>query len=208
MYLHSLPFALAHQRLIRSYRRVRRLVRQERPVTDLQARERELLASEMNISQDEAAGLIDYEIHELWEANLDRVSPYPHVRVAIEALRGQGLNVAASSDFPVERKLERLGLSDLFDCTLWSEKSGYLKPHPEPFIELAECIGFAPDEILYVGNSYEYDVEGAKGAGMRAAHLSALPVRDSIADFTFRDYRRLAPWVSEVNRRENPPQSE
>ena len=208
MYIRSLPFALTHLRLVGAYRRIRRFVRKERPIADLQARERELLAREMNLSESEAARLIDFEIHELWESNLERVPPFPHVRPAIVALHRQGLRIAASSDFPVERKLERLGLADLFDCTLWSEQSGYLKPHPEPFASLAECIGFPPAEILYVGNSYEYDVVGAKGVGMRAAHLRRIPVRNSIADFSFSDYRQLPPWVAEVNRRENPSQSE
>jgi FMN phosphatase YigB (HAD superfamily) len=54
----------------------------------------------------------------------------------------------------------------------------------------------------------DYDVVGAKGAGMRAAHLCRRPVRNSIADFSFRDYRQLPPWVEAVIRNENPSPSE
>ena len=208
MYIRSLPYALRHWRLIAAYRRIRKQVRRERPIHDLQARERQLLAQAMNISEEEAGRLIDVEIHENWESNLDHVSPYPYVRSAIEALHQQGLRIAVSSDFPVERKLERLGLADLFDCGLWSEESGYLKPHPEPFLALAECIGSPPEEVLYVGNSYEYDVVGAKRVGMWAAHLRRWPVPGSIADFSFRDYRQLPEWVAAVNREENLSHSE
>ena len=208
MYIRSLPFALTHLRLVRAYSRVRRAVRTQRPVEDLQALERRLLAVELGVDESEAARLIDVEIHENWESTLDRVRPYPHLRQCIEQLKAQGLHIAVNSDFPVERKLARLDLADLFDCTLWSEQSGYLKPHPEPFLMLAECVGEAPANILYVGNSYAYDVVGAKSAGMLAAHLRRLPVRGSIADLSFADYRRLAGWVEQVNAAENTGQTE
>ena len=204
MYLRSIPFALTHLRLVRAYSRIRKHVRKRRPVADLQALERRLLAHELGIGEAEAARLIDVAIHERWEAVLNGVRPYPHVRTTIERMKARGLRMAVSSDFPVDRKLKRLGLEDLIECSLWSEESGYLKPHPEPFLALAECIGEEPSSILYVGNSYEYDIIGAKAAGMRAAHLRRRPVPNSVADVTFRDYRRLAEWIEETNRAENP----
>ena len=204
MYLRSIPFALTHFRLVRAYSRIRKHVRKRRPVTDLQSLERRLLSHELGIGEAEAAHLIDVAIHERWAAVLNGVRPYPHVRAAIERMKAGGLQMAVSSDFPVDRKLKRLGLDDLFECSLWSEESGYLKPHPEPFRALAECIGEEPSSILYVGNSYEYDVIGAKAVGMRAAHLRWRPVRNSVADVTFRDFQRLAEWVEETNRAENP----
>ncbi len=171
---------------------------------DLQALERRLLAHELGIGEAEATRLIDVAIHDRWAAAIDGVRLYPHVRTAIERMKAGGLRIAVSSDFPVERKLKQLGLDDLFECSLWSEESGYLKPHPEPFLALAECIGEDPSNILYVGNSYEYDIVGAKAVGMRTAHLRRRPVPNSVADVTFRDYRQLAEWVEEKNRTENP----
>ena len=197
MYLKSIPFAVTHLRLMTAYARVRQEIRGRRPVDDLQALEARMLAKRLGIAPEEARGRIQREIHGTWEEVLDNVSPYPHVRECVLSLREAGFAVAVTSDFPVERKLERLGLDGLFDCRLWTEESGYLKPHPEPFLALAECMGYPAQEILYVGNSYEYDVVGAKNVGMRAAHLTRKPPEDSIADFSFRDYRELCPWVRE-----------
>lgn len=205
MYLRSIPFALTHLRLVIAYSKIRKHVRKRRPVMDLQSLERRLLARELRIEEAEAARLIDVAIHEQWAAVINGVRPYPHVREAIERLKAGGIQIAVSSDFPVERKLKHLGLDDLFGCSLWSEESGYLKPHPEPFHALAECVGEEPANILYVGNSYEYDIVGAKNIGMRAAHLRRRPVRNSVADVTFNDYRRLPDWVEETNRAANPP---
>ena len=154
-----------------------------------------MLAKRLGVSPERARERINEEIHGTWESVLDRVPVYPHVRECVTGLREAGYPVAVTSDFPVERKLERLGLDDLFECRLWTEESGYLKPHPEPFVQLAACMGHSPEEILYVGNSYEYDVVGAKNVGMHAAHLSRKPHPDTVADVTFSDYRDLCRWV-------------
>jgi putative hydrolase of the HAD superfamily len=191
MYLKSLPFVLTHLRLMLGFAAVRREVRDLRPVDDMTTLQAQLLAKRLGVTTEVAKARIEREIYGEWERVLDRVSPYPHVRACVQRLSEAGYQVAVTSDFPVERKLERLGLDDLFDCRLWTEESGYLKPHPEPFLQLAACLGVEPTEVLYVGNSYEYDVIGAKNAGMYAAHLSRRPPADSVADITFSDYRTL-----------------
>jgi len=195
MYLRSLPFALGRARLLAAYRHVRREVRRMRPVADPRALEAELLASRLAIPVQEARRRIEDEILGRWEEVLDHVRPYRHVDECIAALRSRGLKLGVSSDFPVESKLARLGLSGRFDCALWSESSGYLKPNPEPFAALAACLKVAPAHLLYVGNSYAYDVLGAHRFGMRTAHFARRPARATVADLTFRDYRTLASWV-------------
>lgn len=196
MYLRSLPFALRRIRLILAFAAVRREIRTRRPIDDLRATEAAMLAERLRITPEQAHERIDREIYGSWERVLDRVSPYPHVEKCIRSLKQSGLQVAATSDFPVERKLQRLGLDHLFECRLWTEESGYLKPHPESFLMIAGCLGVSPDEILYVGNSYAYDIVGAKRAGMMAAHRVRKPVPDTIADFSFSDYRDLFRWVN------------
>ena len=201
MYLRSIPFALTHLRLLRAYSNIRRQIRTIRPIEDFPALERTLLSKELGISEKRAAKLIETTIHGVWESVFDTVKPYRYVRTAIEWIRDNGMKVAVSSDFPVETKLRRLGLDDLFECSLWSASSGYLKPHPEPFTALVECFGVPAESVLYVGNSYDYDVVGSRASGMRSAHLRRRPLRNSIADFTFSDYRRLPEWIELVNRR-------
>jgi len=199
MYIRSIPFALAHVRLLRAYSRIRRRIRRIRPIENFAELERDLLSKDLGVSTERATELIEVTIHEVWESVFTKVKPYAHVRSTIEWIRSQGMQVAVSSDFPVERKLKRLGLHDLFDCLFWSADSGYLKPHPEPFAELLECLAVPPGSVLFVGNSYEYDVIGACASGMQTAHLRRRPVRNSIADLTFRDYRQLREWIERAN---------
>ncbi|MFP4377673.1 MAG: HAD family hydrolase [Spirochaetales bacterium] len=195
MYLKSLRFALLHARHIRAYARVRKVVRNVRPVEDFRVLEREMLAAELGISSEEAGRFIDHNLHVVWESVIDRVGTLPGVRSCLEELKAAGLPMGVSSDFPVHTKLERLGLAELFDCEQWTEESGYLKPHPEPFNRLAECLDTPPQNIVYVGNSYTYDVIGAKQVGMIAVHLARRPHKNTVADYTTRNYQKLCSWI-------------
>lgn len=197
MYFRSIPFGLTHPRLLLAFRRIRAEVRRRRPVEDLRRLQAQMLSRALRISVTEADARIRTFLIPRWESQLRTVPLYPGVRECIAGLRELGLRVAVSSDFPVERKLELLGLSGLFDCALWTETSGYLKPNPEPFLELASCLDLPPEDILYVGNSYAYDIEGAKNVGMMAAHVTRRQVPASVADLSFARYPELLSWVRE-----------
>ena len=77
---------------------------------------------------------------------------------------------------------------DLFDVALSAETVGRLKPDPAPFRALADALGVDPQEVLYVGNSYKYDVVGSKSAGMAAAHFTKKEEEQGTADFSFHKY--------------------
>ena len=70
------------------------------------------------------------------------------------------------------RKLETMGLYDLFSCVVLSEVIGIRKPDTAIFQKAASLIHVEPAECLYVGDSYVNDVIGAKNAGMQACWLN------------------------------------
>jgi len=63
--------------------------------------------------------------------------------------------------------LDQLDLNRFFDVILISGEIGYRKPHPLVFQMLSSELGFNPNEIAYVGDDPEPDVEGALGAGLQ-----------------------------------------
>ncbi|TVQ39361.1 MAG: HAD family hydrolase [Spirochaetaceae bacterium] len=195
MQLQSLPFVLCHARLLSAFGRVRRQLRLIRPIEDFHGLQAELFGREIGESAARAAEIIDTLFYRRWERVLERVPLFPEVVATVEAFRGAGLKVAVASDFPVRRKLSILGLEGLWQCEISTEEVGYLKPNPEPFQALLECLGEQPRQVLYVGNSYRYDVEGAKAVGMVAAHLVKRPPAQSIADFSFHRFAELRRWV-------------
>lgn len=54
---------------------------------------------------------------------------------------------------------------DILQSLVISEEVGVMKPHPELFAHAAEAAQTPPDQIMYIGDSYRSDVEGATQAG-------------------------------------------
>jgi putative hydrolase of the HAD superfamily len=61
-------------------------------------------------------------------------------------------------------------LDAFFDKVYFSSNMGMRKPSPEIFIEVCNLQGFNPSETLFIDDTLQH-VEGAKKAGLKAAHL-------------------------------------
>ncbi|MDR1587218.1 MAG: HAD family hydrolase [Treponema sp.] len=152
---------------------------------------------------------IERLIYRGWEPLFRKIRLFPHARETLNLLRAAGFKTGLLSDFPPETKIEHLGIAGLWDAVLCSERVGVLKPDPRPFEKLAAALSLAPEQILYVGNSFRFDVAGAKRAGMKAAWLrgklqgkrtppagmDAGTGGAVFADFSFFDYRQLREYV-------------
>jgi putative hydrolase of the HAD superfamily len=96
----------------------------------------------------------------------------------------------------LKKKLEYLGISGIWDAVLCSQDYGAIKPHKRPFIELAKAMSLPPENILYVGNSRSYDVEGAYRTGMKTAwkkkaFFPGSGLKKPKPNFTFSNYRQF-----------------
>lgn len=106
-------------------------------------------------------------------------------REALERLRQAGLRLAvvSNSDGRAEEALAAAGLLEWFELVIDSQLVGFEKPDPRIFHAALERMGVAPEEALYVGDIYEVDVVGARGAGMDVILL------DPLGNHTGRDVR-------------------
>jgi len=196
MYLHSLGLALTNLRLLKTLEQARIELRDKPDLSDdfhrVQAR---LVASYLHISPERAYALIEGRVYTHWYKTFRKLRPFEGLNECIGEFRKAGLKVGVLSDFPIRHRLEDLGLEGPWDCAFSSEETGYLKPHPQAFQVLANRLGMLPSEILYVGNSYTYDVLGAFSAGMPCAHLTGSPPVNSRAVFSFVRYPQLRDFV-------------
>jgi HAD superfamily hydrolase (TIGR01549 family) len=72
----------------------------------------------------------------------------------------------------VERKLQYLGLNYKdFDPRIYCYDQGWMKPDPQPFLAALESLNIRPEEIVYVGDREDIDVEGAQAVGMKAIYV-------------------------------------
>ena len=137
-------------------------------------------------------------IYRGWEPHFLNIELFPQVRETLDAFHSTGVKLGLLSDFPPEEKLKNLKIYEYWDTVICSELSGRIKPAKKPFIDLIDKMAVPPGDILYVGNSVSYDVEGALGVGMKTALIRPgwkkyPPVKG--ADFIFNDYRQLRDYV-------------
>jgi putative hydrolase of the HAD superfamily len=64
------------------------------------------------------------------------------------------------------KKLETLGLRHYFTCIILAGEIGLKKPDAGIFIYTANQLKLLPAECLFIGDNYENDIAGGKGAGM------------------------------------------
>ena len=87
-------------------------------------------------------------------------------------LKDQGyyLSIVSNIDDDMLQPLvARAGLDEFFDHWMSSEAAQSCKPNRQFFEAALEKSGLDPDSVLFVGDSPEHDVAGAKAAGMNAA---------------------------------------
>lgn len=79
-----------------------------------------------------------------------------------------------SNGFPntQEGKLANLEIGSYFRWKIFSGAVGAMKPAPEIFRAAETAAGARAENLLYIGDSYEYDILGAKNAGWRAIFLN------------------------------------
>ena len=67
-------------------------------------------------------------------------------------------------------KCRKAGLDKLAPFIIVSEEAGYAKPDPRIFQDALEASGLAsPEQVMFVGDNPEADIDGAKRFGMKAA---------------------------------------
>jgi putative hydrolase of the HAD superfamily len=71
-----------------------------------------------------------------------------------------------------ESEIQITGLKPYFNVTMVSSDYPFHKPDPRMFMMALEKMGAAPDQVLFVGDSWERDILGAWSVGIRGILLN------------------------------------
>lgn len=120
----------------------------------------------------------DAELDELFAGYLthyeDAWRAFDDVAGALTALAAAGLPTAVltnGSRGQQLRKLARTGLEGGVGPVFTVDDLGVAKPHPEAFRRACDRWGYAPCDVLSVGDNHALDVLAARAAGLSAVHL-------------------------------------
>jgi putative hydrolase of the HAD superfamily len=92
------------------------------------------------------------------------------VAPALKELKNKGLILGLISNVEQDmtKMLSRLKLTDWLSVIVTSQDAGAGKPRPEIFRHALQKGRVKATEAIYVGDQYQVDVVGSRGAGMKA----------------------------------------
>jgi HAD superfamily hydrolase (TIGR01509 family) len=97
----------------------------------------------------------------------------PGVIPHLDAARGLGLKLGVASSSTAEwvrGHLARLGILERFDCMRCRDDVAHVKPEPDLYVAVLDCLGVPPSEAIAIEDSPN-GVTAAKRAGMRCVAI-------------------------------------
>ncbi len=102
------------------------------------------------------------------------VNEEDHVAEVVERLR-EKYALGLVSNYPdgraIRASMEKVGLASFFDSVVVSGDMGYIKPHPILFAASLQELKKTAQEVVYVGDNWLADVQGAKRVGMQMIYM-------------------------------------
>lgn len=132
-----------------------------------------LVLDELELDIDRA--IVEAGVDELMRGSLAAATPVDGAPALVAELVAAGVPlgvVSSAVHHPfLEWALDRFEMRLAFTTIVTSASAGYYKSRPEIFWRAADDLGVDPANVIHIGDSYRFDVEGAHRAGMRSVWL-------------------------------------
>lgn len=171
----DIPFEAFYAAFMDGYREAERIRAQA--LREITAEERfRLVLSRLQVPLDEVPPDFPEWLAEIHMGKLSEAMVFPpEHRPLLEWARTR-YRLAMISNFdhaPTARRLlERSGIFGWFEQVVISAEEGVRKPHREIFVRTLARMGLTPQEALFIGDSPDIDIAGAKGVGMDVAWIN------------------------------------
>ena len=147
----------------------------------LYARYQGIVLREAGLRADEK---LIYQLMGLMQEVQMTLALYDDAPPAMDDLKDRGLKLGLISnvEHDINPIMEQLGLPQWLDIVVTSQETGFNKPHPEIFKAALKQAGVKPAEAIYVGDQYQVDVVGARGAGLKGVLIDRLDYNKEVTD--------------------------
>jgi putative hydrolase of the HAD superfamily len=142
---------------------------------------------------------------EVFDRARNQVDLYPDVMPALKLLASDFVLIAVTNG---NANLETIGIRHLFHDVVSAAEAGFAKPARPIFDKAVSRSGYAPAEILHVGDHPHTDVNGAREAGLRTAWINRndelwpddLPEPDAVVTSIPELHEWLEPAVQRIHK--------
>ncbi len=151
----------------------------------------------------ESSSLVSEATNEFCDEFMTFVYLDPDTKNILQFLHGK-YKLGIISNFAIPECLNELlkthGLADLLDVVVVSAAVNKRKPSPEIFLNTLKTLGVTADETVFVGDTLDADVEGAKGVGIKAIYIERRIEKKVKAkpDIIIKSLRELPPVLNEI----------
>lgn len=122
------------------------------------------------------ASMVANGVERLMEGTLAAMEGAPGAAVTVRTLAEAGVRLGVVSSAVYHPfllwSLDRLGIQGCFADITTSASAGYYKSRPEIYWHAAERLGVPAAAVVHVGDSFRWDIDGARAAGCRAVWIS------------------------------------
>lgn len=129
---------------------------------------RHTVLSRVGIGAGYSTDFID-EAFAVFDAERNDVDIFPEVVPALEALRKRYVLIALTNG---NANLATIGIEHLFHDVVTAISAGAAKPKRQIFDVAVQVGGATAEQTLHVGDHPEFDVDGARAAGLRTAWVN------------------------------------
>jgi putative hydrolase of the HAD superfamily len=127
------------------------------------------------------SGVVAGATNAFCEGFMEYVCIDDNAKTALVELHGKyKLGIVSNFAIPecVDKLLEKHGLDKLFDVVVVSGAVNKRKPSPEIFEKALERMGVSAENSVFVGDTIDADIGGAKSAGIKAIYIDRRPQKE------------------------------
>lgn len=140
------------------------------------------------------------EFEKIYRREQTQIKPYENLMEILDFCRDKKITRAILTNGREENqraKAKSLGMERWFsdDMIFISGAIGHQKPEPGAFLYIQEKLQLDPKETWYIGDTYDFDVEGAHNAGWKTIWFNhrhrPCPTEENLADIEVRSSEEL-----------------
>lgn len=159
----------------------------------------------VDLGYDAISDKLALHFQEIYEDELDHITLHEEVRKTLDFLKENDIPMGIITNGPTDHQYKKIIQLDLLhwiapENVIISQATGFQKPEREIFQLAEERFGFDGDTTLYVGDSFENDIVGAKSCDWQALwfnhRLREIPCgEEAIYDVELTDFQQLYPTI-------------